>query len=59
MKDALEWKVSKRFLGKKKKTPKKENYKKQGRDQPPKWLVQHGLWYPGEQKRGSSGTLEP
>ena len=56
-KDTLEWKVSKRLLGKI--TPKEENYEKQRRDQPPKLLVQHWLWYPGEQRRGINGTPEP
>ena len=41
-----------------KKAPKEENYEKQRRDQPPKLLVQHGLWYLGEQRKGISGTLE-
>ena len=41
------------------KAPKKENYEKQGRDQPPKLLAQHWLWYPREQRRGISGTLKP
>ena len=41
------------------KTPKEENYEKQGRDQPLKLLAQHWLWYPREQRRGISGTLEP
>ena len=41
------------------KAPKEENYEKQGRDQPPKLLAQHGLWYPEEQRRGINGTPKP
>ena len=37
-------------------TPKEENYEKQGNDQSSEWLVQRGLWYPGEQRRGISST---
>ena len=41
------------------KTPKEKSYEKKGRDQPPKLLAQYGLWYPGERRRGISGTPEP
>ena len=57
LRDTPEWKGSKRLLGKK--AQKEENYEKQGRDQPPKLLTQQGLWYPGEQRKGISGTPEP
>ena len=56
-KDTPKRKVNKRLLGKK--AQKEENYEKQGRDQPPKLLAQHWLWYLGEQKRGINGTSEP
>ena len=39
--------------------PKEENYEKQGNNQSSEWLVQCGLWYLGEQRRGNNGTLEP
>ena len=39
--------------------PKEENYKKQGKGQSSEWLAQHGLRYPGEKRRGISGTPEP
>ena len=40
-------------------TPKEESYEKQGKDQSSEWLAQHGLWYPGQQRRGISDILEP
>ena len=40
-------------------TPKEENYEKQRKDQLLEWLAQHGLQYPGEKRRGISGTLGP
>ena len=39
--------------------PKEENYKKKGKDQLLEWLVQRGFWYPGEQRKGINGILEP
>jgi len=39
--------------------PKEENYEKQGNDQSSEWLVEHGLQYPGEKRRGISGNPEP
>ena len=41
------------------KSTKIKNYEKQGRDQLPKLLAQHGLWYLGEQRRGINNTPEP
>ena len=61
-KDTLEWKVNKKLLGKqhqKKKKEKEKNYEKQGKNKSSEWLAQHGLLYPGEQRRRISGTLKP
>ena len=55
-KDIPERKVSKRLLGK---NTKIRNYEKQRRDQLPKLLAQHGLWYLREYRRGISNTPEP
>ena len=41
------------------KSTKIRNYEKQGRDQLPKLLAQHGLWYLWEQRRGINNTPEP
>ena len=49
-------KLVKDFWGK---STKIRNYEKQGRDQLPKLLAQHGLWYLREYKRGISNTPEP
>ena len=50
-------KSTRNFWGKR--HQKKKTMRKQGKDQPSKWLARHRLWYPGEQRKGISGTPEP